>query len=90
MLNITDTTDYPSAGSIYINGNIITYTGKSATQFTGVTGVEFAHLAGSQVSIIFALPADFGSIINITYGNNFKLDAKLYDDIWEDLNSIKN
>lgn len=89
-LNITNTTDYPSSWAVYINGNIITYTGKNATQFTGVTGIEFVHLSGSQVSIIFALPSDFGSIINVTYGNNFKLDAKLYDDIWEDLNSIKN
>lgn len=89
-LDITDTTDYPSAGSIYIAGNIITYTGKSATQFTGVTWVEFAHLSGAQVSTIFSTPTDYGSILNITYANSYKLEPKLYDDIWEDLNSYKN
>ena len=84
-----DTTGYPTTGALYINGNIVTYTGKTSTTFTGCTGVSFAHLAGSQVSIIFALPTDFGSMTNITYANSFKLSPKLYDDIWEDLNSNK-
>lgn len=88
-LDITDTTGYPNSWKIYINGNIITYTAKTATQFTGVTGIEFAHKSGSQVSIIFALPTDYGSMINITYANSFKLPQKLYDDIYEDLNWIK-
>ena len=88
-LSITSTTDFASAGSIYINGNIITYTWKTATSFTGVTNVLFAHLAGSDVSVAFTLPTTYGSITNITYNNQFKLAWKLYDDIWEDLNSVK-
>lgn len=88
-LSITDTTNFPSIGSLYINGNIITYTGKTATTFTGVTNVLFAHLAGSDVSVAFTLPTNYGSVINITYNNQFKLAGKLYDDIWEDLNSVK-
>lgn len=89
-LSITDTTGFDSAGSIYINGNIITYTWKTATSFTGVTNVLFAHLAGSDVSVAFTLPTTYGSITNITYNNQYKLQGKLYDDIWEDLNSNKN
>lgn len=88
-LSITDTTDFPSTGSLYINGNIITYTWKTSTTFTGVTNVLFAHLAGSEVSVAFTLPTTYGSMINITYNNNFKLAPKLYDDIWEDLNNNK-
>ncbi|RTL03989.1 hypothetical protein EKK58_11585 [Candidatus Dependentiae bacterium] len=84
-----DTTNYPSSGAIYVNGDIITYTGKTSTQFTGVTGIQFAHLAGSQVSIIFSLPTNYSSLTNITYANSFKLTPKLYDDIWEDLNGVK-
>ena len=88
-LSITDTTNFPSTGSLYINGNIITYTWKTATTFTGITNVLFAHLAGSDVSVAFTLPTTYGSITNITYNNQYKLAWKLYDDIWEDLNSIK-
>lgn len=89
-LDVADTTDFPTSWSLYIAGNIVSYTNKTATQFTGVTGVEFAHLSWAQVSIIFALPTDFGSVSWVSYGNNFKLEAKVYDDIWEDLNSFKN
>tara|TARA_R110000868_G_scaffold395229_1_gene666819 strand:- start:731 stop:1045 length:315 start_codon:yes stop_codon:yes gene_type:complete len=88
-ISITDTTDFATAGSIYVNGNIITYTGKTATSFTGCTNVLFAHLSGSDVSVAFDLPTTYGSVINITYNNQYKLPPKLYDDIWEDLNSIK-
>lgn len=89
-LDIADTTDFPTSGSVYIAWNVVSYTGKTATQLTWVTGVEFAHLAWSQVSIIFALPSNFGSVSWVSYTNSFKLDAKLYDDMWEDLNSYKN
>lgn len=89
-IDVADTTNFPTTWSLYIAWNIVDYTGKTATQFTGVTGVEFAHLSWTQVSIIFALPTDYGSVSWVSYANNFKLDAKLYDDMWEDLNSIKN
>lgn len=88
-LSVTDTTDFATAGSIYINGNIITYTWKTATTFTGVTNILFAHLSGADISVAFTLPTTYGSIINITYNNQYKLPWKLYDDIWEDLNSNK-
>ena len=88
-LDITSTTDYPNSWAIYVNGNIITYTAKTSTQFTGVTGIQFKHLAWSQVSIIFSFPTNYSSLTNITYANSFKLAPKLYDDIWEDLNWIK-
>ena len=89
-LSITSTANFGSTWTLYINGNIIPYTGKTDTTFTGCSNILFAHLSGSQVSIAFTLPTAYGSIINITYNNSYKLDAKLYDDIWEDLNSNKN
>lgn len=89
-LALTDSTSFPSTWSVYVAGNIVTYTGNSANTLTGCTNVKFAHLAWAQVSIIFDLPTDFGSISWISYANNFKLSPKGYDDVWEDLNSIKS
>lgn len=89
-ISVSDCTNYPTAGSIYMNGNIIAYTGKtSTTTLTGVTGVLFAFPSGTQISPAFALPSDYSSIINVTYNNKFKLPGKLYDDIFEDLNNYK-
>ena len=88
-LTVSDTTNYPTTGKLYINWNIITYTGKWATTFTWVTGVLFDFASWTEISIAFALPSNFASIINITYNHKFKLPAKLYDDIFEDLNDYK-
>lgn len=49
----------------------------------------FAYPAGTEVSIAFALPTDYGSPINVIYNSRFKLPQKLYDDIYEDLNQYK-
>jgi hypothetical protein len=79
---------------LYVDGNLLTYTGVSGTQFTGIpatgTGsIKFAHTVGSSVYTAFDLPSDFMSAIQVIYNNSFKLENKLYDDIFEDLNSIK-
>jgi hypothetical protein len=41
------------------------------------------------VFVAFDLPTDFMSGIQVVYNNKYKLQNKLYDDIWEDLNSLK-
>lgn len=87
-LTVADTTDYPSTGTLIMNGNIMPYTAKTATTFT-VSNVLFAHQSGSEISIIFSLPTDYGSPINVVYNNQFKLPAMLYDDVFESLNSNK-
>lgn len=53
-LDITDTSELSESGSIYVGSDIITYTGKSSTQITGIptsgTGsITTAHASGSQV-----------------------------------------
>jgi hypothetical protein len=36
-INVTDTTGFPSTGTLLIDGEIITYSGKTSTSFTGCT-----------------------------------------------------
>ena len=88
-LNVSDTSNYPSSWLIYIAGNIITYTGKTSTSFTWCTNVLFAHKSWSQVSVVYQLPTDYASVINVVYNDKFKLEAKLYDDVFESMNDIK-
>jgi hypothetical protein len=40
-INVVSTAAFPNAGKILINEDIITYTGKTATSFTGCSGVNF-------------------------------------------------
>lgn len=84
-----DTTNLESTGVLFIAWNIIPYTAKTATQVTWCSNILFAHLAGSEVTVLYTLPTDYASIINVTYDNKQKLEGKLYDDVFEDLNSNK-
>jgi len=54
-----------------------------------VTGVLFAFKAGERISQVFSLPTDFASIKNVTYNNKYRMEAKEYDDIFEELNKFK-
>lgn len=84
-----DTTNYPTTWIVTIAGNNITYTGKSATQLTGCTDILFAHKAWSTVDVLYSLPTDYATTINLTYNNVSKLECKLYDDVFESKNDIK-
>lgn len=52
------TTNFLSSGDIYINGDIITYTWKTATQITGVTWIATTHDSWEEVKQAFQLPTD--------------------------------
>ena len=43
---LTSGTDFASSGTIEIEGDLITYTGKSTHTLTGVTGISFGHASG--------------------------------------------
>lgn len=88
-LSVWNTTNYPTAWNLYISWDIITYTWTTATSFTWVSGVSFAFTSWTSVSLAFALPSDYASTINLIYNNKFKVQPKLYTDMFEDLNSIK-
>jgi len=66
VLDLPDTSAYTTTGAVWIYGNIVTYTGKTATQLTGCSGILFAHDAGSPVMQAYALPTDFGTSDRLT------------------------
>lgn len=89
VLTVAKTDDFPTAGYLFIAGNIIPYTGKTTTTFTGCSNVLYWFEAGQEVSISFQLPTDYASVTNVIYNNNYKMEAQLYDDIFENLNQNK-
>lgn len=83
------TTDYPTSWNLYLGQQVVSYTGITWTSFTWVSGILFPYLAGTQVSIAFALPDDFSDVKNVIYNGKFKMPAKQYDDIFESMNDYK-
>lgn len=58
-ISVSSTASFPATGKIAIGQDIISYTGKTATTFTGVTQISIAHSAGESVSYVYPLPSDF-------------------------------
>lgn len=58
-LTVTSTTGYPSSGSLYIDdSDLVTYTGTTATTFTGVSGLTVDHASSARVQPLYDLPSD--------------------------------
>lgn len=83
------TTGYHTAGKLWISGNIVTYTGITATSFTGCTWIEYAHVAGDVVNRLYDLPADFLSMDRVVYNHNYVMEPKDYRKIFLDLKNYK-
>lgn len=52
------TTTYPTTGKLLIWPEIVTYTGKTATTFTGVTGGSVKYTKGEAIIPLYTLPTD--------------------------------
>ena len=72
-ISATDTTYYSSTWYLWVDWDIIAYTGKTSTSFTGVTGINFAHLSGVYVRQLHALPSDFWLLNRAWYKNKYIL-----------------
>ena len=66
-ITVIDATPYPSSGAIWIEGMPVTYTSKTATQFTGCSGVIADMASGSKLLSLYLLPADFGQMTSAYY-----------------------
>jgi hypothetical protein len=72
VINVSDTTNFSSTWAIYINSDIITYTGKTPTTFTGCAGIDIAHDNGSEVYQLYDVPTDAGDPYKMYWINNGK------------------
>ncbi len=93
-ISVASTTNFPTTGTLFIGGNIVTYSGITSTTFTGIpaTGagsVAFPFVSGAAVSIAYPLPANYANVINCVYNNSFKVLPQLYDNIFESLMDYK-
>jgi len=84
-LTVADTTDYPTTGVLWMAENLVTYTGKTATTFTGCSGVLFAHLTGTRVYPAFALNSNFMSMTQVNYNNSLPIPYKEAKQVYRDL-----
>jgi len=58
-IDLTSASGYPSSGAIWVEEDVINYTGVSSNQLTGVTNIDLAHDDGDKVEIMYSIPSDF-------------------------------
>lgn len=58
-IDLTAVTNMESAGGIWIDHDVIEYTGISTLQLTGVTNIDIAHDLGAKVYPLIAVPSDY-------------------------------
>jgi len=83
IIQVWDTSAYPSSWTLFINWNIVTYTSKTSLQFEWCTWIEYTHKAWTQVYYAYDLPTDYMSTINVIYDSKLQLKSQVYDDIYE-------
>lgn len=65
-ISVASTTGFATSGKVMIDQDVISYTGKTATTLTGVTGISATHAAGSYVEYLYPLPTDFSRFLLTT------------------------
>lgn len=79
----------PDAWVCYIGGNIVEYREKDDTHLYQCTWVNGKIKAGEQASIVYKVPSDFMSPINVILDDRVQIDNKNYDDVFEALRDNK-
>lgn len=84
-----NTNTRPSAWVCYIGGNIVEYREKDGTHLYQCTWIDGKIKAGEQASIVYKVPSDFMSPINVILDDRVQIDNKNYDDVFEALRDNK-
>lgn len=79
----------PNEWVCYIWGNIVEYREKDETHLYQCTWVNGKIKAGEQASIVYKVPSDFMSPINVILDDRVQIDNKNYDDVFESLRDNK-
>ena len=66
-VTVADTTPYPASGAIWIEWMLVSYTAKTATQFTGCTWVITDMPSWSKLLAMYLLPSDFAQMTSAYY-----------------------
>lgn len=79
----------PDAWVCYIGWNIVEYREKDDTHLYQCTWINGKIKAGEQASIVYKVPSDFMSPINVILDDRVQIDNKNYDDVFESLRDNK-
>lgn len=59
VLSVDSTTNAETAGAVRVQHDVINYTGKTSTTYTGCTNIDLSHSSGAEVEPLITLPSDY-------------------------------
>ncbi len=77
-----NTTGFMSAGYIYIDGAIISYSSKTTTSFLGCTWVTLGVWAGKKIAQVYQLPSNYSTPVEIVFDHSFRVPYKDYRNLF--------
>lgn len=94
-ITVADTSSYAASGTLWVEGEKVTYSGLTATEFTGIpatgTGsITVDHNSGARIGQLYALPTDYATATRLTYNNGYVLPFKKEEDIILQYNNRKD
>lgn len=89
-INVSDSSLFPNEGMLFIDGSLVLYNGITWTSFNNISGIKYWYKEWTRVDIAYSLPDDFMSPKNLVFNNRRKIHAMQYDDVFENLNWMKN
>ena len=87
-LTVDATANFQSTWALLINGNVVTYTGKTTTEFTGCSDIAFPWPAWTRVSQLYVLPSNYGSPSRCVYDWRYEMIPIDQRDVVKELRKI--
>lgn len=87
-ISLANVDNFESAGSVWIDHDVIDYTAISTLDLTGVTGIDIAHSSGDTVYPLIAVPTDYANTpqLKVRKSTGEHYDEVLFTDerLWDD------
>ena len=81
-LSVSSTQYFKTSGSLWINGDIVSYTGLSPTLFTGCSQLGFAWPTGTRIAQLYPIPTDSAQILELRIPKmNLAVEFRNYDNL---------
>jgi hypothetical protein len=89
-ITLDDASGFDSSSSVWIDQDIVAYTGTTATTLTGVTGIDIAHSDGTKVEQLYSMPSDYSHrpTLNIFQSGQTPITYTFVDDFDFDTSDI--
>ena len=88
-LTVSSTANFQPSGYLWINGDIVSYSGLTSTQFTGCSQLGFVWISGTRIAQLYTIPTDSAQILEMRVPRlNLAVEFRNYDNLLKQNRSV--